>query len=685
MSRGPGRAVTVGFVLLLLLLAAVFGAQTIAAQSAPGDGLRAEITSVVIPADRKPVATFRLSNAAGAALTLAQMDANSTRLILTRLEKDPASGLTDLVSFTESAVRGADYTLDGAATKPALAAAPQAVVDTTGVFTAQGNGVYTYKFSVALPQNFDADSTLRVGLQATRDTRAWVGNDTFDFKANGQQPAALDSVSNAACNNCHDLITAHGGQRYQTEYCVTCHNPRTIDPESGQTVDMKVMIHKIHRGENLPSVQADNPYYIVGFRQEVHDYSDVALPQDIRNCAACHTGASNNWQTQPSAAACGSCHDSVDFQTGAGHAAGPQPDSACATCHTAEGPEFGASVTGAHTIPERSTQLRGVTFQVLEVKNGQPGQRPTLVFNIKDRQGNPIAPADMSRLGLNLAGPTAEYQFLRSESLLGQVTVVAPDRYEYTLAEPLPANASSAWTISLEGYITSQVMDPNGSPLRGANGAPLAVRDAGFDQSIDFAVTGDTAWPRKQVVAQANCNQCHERIYVHGGNRQNVENCVLCHTSNHTDEVVRPAGQGVPASIDFKVMLHKIHTGEELNQKPYIIYGNRSSVNQFDHVLYPTDRRNCGNCHREQSQLPEYLHVGAQPVVVTQNGAVVSSTPPISAACTACHDSEQAIAHASANVAPGGTETCAVCHGEGQSEAVSQVHAFTLPVVALPR
>lgn len=685
MSTRLGRAITAALVLMMVGVLAILGVQTIFAQSAPADGLRADIVKAEIPSDRKPVVTFSLTDASGSPLTLEQMDANSVRFALTRVEKDAQTGYGRLLNYVVTSATGRSYTFEGEDTKAALARASQAGYDSGGVFTSLGNGSYTYKFSFALPLNYDVDATQRVAMQATRNARQWVGNDFYDWKPNGQVAQAVTSVTNKACDSCHDLLAAHGGQRYEVQLCATCHTEQTTDPETGRTVDFKVMVHKIHRGENLPSVaEGKMPYYIVGFHQSVADFSEVAFPRDVRQCTACHTGpAADNYKTKPSAAACGACHDNVDFATGAGHPAGAQPDSACATCHPADGPEFGASVTGAHTIPERSSQLRGVTFNLLGVSNTGPGQTPTVAFNIKDKQGAAIDPAEMARLGFNLAGPTYDYQFVRGEAALGKVKVVSPDRYEYTFVDPLPAWAGNAWTVQIEGYMTTQVKGPSGLPVRGADGKPLAVRDAGFDQSLDFAVTGDIAWPRKTIVTNQNCDQCHGQLYLHGGNRQNVENCVICHNPNATDAAVRPADAGAPVTIDFPVMIHKIHTGEELNQKPYIIYGYRGSVNEFDTVLYPTDRRVCQNCHVPQSQLPEFLHQGAQPVVVSQNGKVLSSTPPLAAICTACHDSAQAVSHAQSNTAPDGSESCVLCHASGQTAAVNVKHAVTWPVLGV--
>jgi len=83
-------------------------------------------------------------------------------------------------------------------------------------------------------------------------------------------------------------------------------------------ISFQVMAHRIHTGAELL-----NPYVVGGT-----NFQEVTYPGDRRNCAACHTGtsyqvplpstnvatATPNWYwtpTQPVAAACLGCHDSV--------------------------------------------------------------------------------------------------------------------------------------------------------------------------------------------------------------------------------------------------------------------------------------------------------------------------------------------------------------------------------------
>ena len=52
------------------------------------------------------------------------------------------------------------------------------------------------------------------------------------------------------------------------------------------------------------------------------DYTGVIFPANVKDCARCHVD--DRWKTKPSALACGTCHDSVDFKTGAKHEGGSE-------------------------------------------------------------------------------------------------------------------------------------------------------------------------------------------------------------------------------------------------------------------------------------------------------------------------------------------------------------------------
>jgi predicted CXXCH cytochrome family protein len=132
-----------------------------------------------------------------------------------------------------------------------------------------------------------------------------------------------------------------------------------LDPQGGETVDFKVMIHKIHAGGALASIPGadgivwDNPatagdesadngeYAIWGYRNTKHEWWKAEFPAVIENCTKCHQGAGanvDNWKAKPSREVCGSCHDDVNFATGANHGGGAQlTDNNCAVCHPAAG------------------------------------------------------------------------------------------------------------------------------------------------------------------------------------------------------------------------------------------------------------------------------------------------------------------------------------------------------------
>ena len=269
--------------------------------------------------------------------------------------------------------------------------------------------------------------THTLAIYATRNLTDIIGKNYYDnvehdFRPDGQTVTETwDKTTNAACNRCHDVLSAHGGSRQDVKLCVTCHQPQTVDPDTGNTVDMKVMVHKIHRGEFLPSVEAGTPYVIIGNQQSVHDFSNVVFPQDIRNCVRVphsgglaverlvHVPVAGRLRRLPRQ------HQLGDRREPSGRPAGRRLGlRLAATCPQGDR-EYDASIKGAHTVPYRSTQLKGLNSEIVSVSNAAPGQKPTVVFKITENDGTPVPPASFttssgsSNLNILMGGPTTDY------------------------------------------------------------------------------------------------------------------------------------------------------------------------------------------------------------------------------------------------------------------------------------
>ncbi len=555
--------------------------------------------------------------------------------------------------------------------------ATQATSDAGGTFEKLAEGEYRYTFRAAAPQGYDRTATHTVGAYSTRNlTEFELGNqyadEVFNFvPAGGAVSNVRNITKTTTCNKCHDPLSAHGGSRRKVELCVVCHTPQTTDPDTGNTVDMPVMVHKIHMGKELPSVKAGGKYQIIGFGQNVFDFSGVGFPAGVRNCQACHESGSVSadipngpgaW-LKPNRAACGACHEKANFASGEGHANLPQvSDNQCSTCHIPKGElDLDVSILGAHLNPIDSATLPGTVFQLHHVADGSAGKRPTVVFSVKDKSGKPIPLTEMTRLALVLAGPTSDYRTVVSEDALKAQTGTDGNS-AWTFQTPIPEGTKGSYSVGIEGY-------RNVTLLPGTTKATV-VRDAGDNRVMHFSVDGSRVEPRRTVVALAKCNNCHSDLSLHGGNRNNIEQCVLCHNSAATDVARRPATAGAAQGISFGLMIHRIHTGEELS-RDFAVYGFGNTRNEYNEVLFPGDRRNCSTCHVNGS---ENLPLKETLSNVTDPRAYVNPMGPATAACTGCHDTRAAASHALTNTNAIG-ESCAVCHGPNADFAVSRAHA----------
>ncbi len=399
----------------------------------------ATITDISVPGDGRPVVTFNVSTAPTGGTGVAGL--NSFAFTLARLDDAAAGGgvqnwrsyLNRLATGTTDKVQGATEVSAGGRSATTVAG------QLSGTLTDNTGGSYTYRFGNALtgtpaattPRTgygvvtvpYDPARVLRVGLMsqapiagpgvqpasapaytAPGDASAQPAATvqpvpTFDaaadvVPANGTAPIAnpRQLVRTETCNTCHQKLAAHGERRLSVEYCVTCHNPSSTD-SAGTTIDLKQMIHALHMGKSLPSVNAGAPYVIKSpFGDQ--DYSNVSFPRmtfgtatastsDPGDCLACHGAAKviqagvlvagpasalpaqpDAWRTRPTIAACTSCHDRTTFALAnppagftihKGNLPGitaPYDESQCAGCHTSAGSVHSAPIETFHNIPD---------------------------------------------------------------------------------------------------------------------------------------------------------------------------------------------------------------------------------------------------------------------------------------------------------------------------------------------
>jgi OmcA/MtrC family decaheme c-type cytochrome len=640
-------------------------------------GYHIKVNSVTIGADRKPVVDANLTDDLGAAIDRNGVETPgtcSTSFVLSWY--NPTS--RDYTSYITRQRSGAAGTVT------------QATSDSGGKYNDIDVGHFTYTFGNALPAGFDQTRTHTLGIYGTRTMPDFVpvlagktynANAEFDFRPDGQAISdKWDQIrETTSCNTCHDPLVVHG-RRQDAKLCVLCHQPQTADAVTGNVLDFRIMIHKIHSGPNLPS---GNPYMI-----GTNNYGEVTFPQDIRNCANCHEGrtASNKptqsytWYTYPSRAACGSCHDDIDWVTGANHKAGAQADdSQCASCHVPQGDaEWDPSVKGAHTVPDKSTQLPGLNAKILGVSNVGPGMSPTVTFQLTNGDGTIVDPAHIGAspsLSLVLAGPTTDYG-------TGQAAPAQPISESatganfngsvatYTFSKTIPANATGTWAVAVQ---TRRTITFSPAPKKG----PSTFMEGPANNAVTYiAVTDGTPVARRSVVALDKCNQCHDRLattFSHGGQRISIEYCVFCHNPNADDSGRRPTSDNPPESIVFKRLIHRIHTGKDMTQQ-FTVYGF-SGPSNFNEVTYPGNRRDCVRCHASTSTYSLPLDTGTIPTITQRD--YFSPQGPATTGCLGCHDNADAAAHAYLNtvMTPFFAEACATCHGVGKDWDVVKVHA----------
>jgi OmcA/MtrC family decaheme c-type cytochrome len=292
MFNSQGRAAAIAVVITLSLASGQKGVYSPREKAFYADasavqfvrpGLVFKITSAQVASDGTITATLSIADPAGLPLDRAGVTtpgAVSISMVAATIPKGQEQYISYTTRMQTSPITGVS--------------AIQGAADSGGSFTSVSDGVYKYTFATKAPSGFDATATHTIGAYGSRNLTLFnlgtnYASTTFNFVPNGSAVTTTrDVVHTTACNTCHDQLSAHGGSRRGMEMCILCHNPQSIDPDTGNTIDLKVMAHKIHMGSSLPSVKAGKPYQIIGFSPTPVDWSTVVYPADARRCETCH-------------------------------------------------------------------------------------------------------------------------------------------------------------------------------------------------------------------------------------------------------------------------------------------------------------------------------------------------------------------------------------------------------------
>lgn len=638
-----------------------------------------EVNSIIIGQDRRPEVTFNATDDDGFLIPLSEItDARFMLASLKRPSVGAAYQFKGYSSSTETAAGGDEASQDGFDS-----ARQDDIIENS-------DGSFTFKFDSRVPRGYDPAATHQLGGQLSYerennqgDLVEYVANIIVRFRPDGNPVSdRRDIVSTASCNQCHTRLAAHGGARREVQLCIMCHNTWTSDAETGNSLQFASMIHKIHEGAELPSfVIDDEPFQISGFRDTIHDYSGVEFPQDTRNCTVCHSNAAqaNLHQTAPSLEGCASCHDRTWFgpiddkpTSFSMHEGGSHSDSSlCALCHSPEGNGV-ALVSVVHQIPTKSTSAPGLEFEVVDVETS-PGITDTavkIIFTADNGDGSPITDlAVLSTVAATLAYPASDYETAVRETIFSSGTPAATlvnlgsGVYEYTFEAEVPTGSPDTFAVAMEGRRDFEFRGDTFRQGTSTNGQTF------------FTVDASTPLPRREVVDNSKCNMCHDDLRTHGDLRTGTNLCVMCHNPNATDESRRPADQLPPVTINFKDMIHRIHSGEDLEQD-YTVYGFGNTPHNFNEKLFPGLRQECTICHIEDTQTIPLPSETISTLITQDSGAtLIDEILPTRAACISCHDSTAADTHALLQTS-GTSESCAVCHGNDDELSVLNVHAL---------
>ena len=520
-----------------------------------------------------------------------------------------------------------------------------AAASLVGQLTYKAEGYYTYAFKTDIKDvtktggvTYEPSLTHRVAIQLSYKNTAGedvLVNPYFDFTiVDGKSvmvtdPSKTRKMSDvASCNGCHDKLALHGGGRVDTQFCVMCHNPGTVDPESGNSMNMSTMVHKIHAGKLLKSQLSagGEDYAIWGYGNTKHDYAEVGFPQDLRNCSVCHSASNpntpqgDNWKTKVSQEACLTCHANkpgsswytshtaiaVSVLKNTAAKATDMGNQLCSGCHLGDvtiSPErvhwnqneenaanYKMNIESA-VFNDTATKMGrtvSVTYSLANPVNGAVWDlksdakkfgslRLVLAYQNMTSQvsnGQPVAITEFS--AYNNGGSSASVLANTGVNLGGnrfKVDIRLPDDTAIAVA------SGTARVVSYGQIVENKLNVKTRQEITPAVNANIVVQHT----YKDVLLTGSVLNPRRVIVSNEKCNVCHGALGTtsgsntadsafHSGARNTVESCVVCHDANRSSSTLMTNGLALNESYQFKRMIHGIH-GNSVRTTPFT-HGN---------------------------------------------------------------------------------------------------------------
>ncbi len=543
--------------------------------------------------------------------------------------------------------------------------------DAGGTFAAIGTGVYTYTFKTDitdstktlgnLAYNSALTHTVAAQIQRGEGNAQQAANPYLNFRpAGGPVANTREVVAISNCNNCHESLRLHGGGRREIALCILCHYPGIIDPDTGNSIDMKSLVHKIHYGAKLPSNVALNTlnpdglgFTIIGFNNTYNSYKTVVYP-DFSNdgtinstpadCVKCHQLGTNltgqgygkdvdKYKTAPTIAKCTTCHATISFDgstaitfkdgvipvavTAVPHSGGPQADGSCAGCHPAgvigvdDNYSTPSSIIGAHTVLEKSVLAaqKGPILKIVGVQNAQAGAQAKVTFSVKQADGTTVP--------------------FTGNSFALRIAYFPPDKLDYT-NELLPSGSTSSGQPIAGATITAANATDNGDgTFTFTFPANLAI-PVGLTGTAVITLDGrrgDIAYstPHKGTVTTGRLSGLPDQWFFDLATGAQVTDtakqrrkvvddakCLRCHdlirghggsrvevkdcVTCHNPNAVTIVTSG-GNPFDFKYLIHKIHTGED-SQATVPFFSDA-----FKEVRFPGIKGNCLACHITDSYI----------------------------------------------------------------------------------